>query len=549
MGDEQASADVVEEALTAAAAHFDQTAGQHRPCQPDRPWPAGPPRDLMSSWLYAAARRGCVTRQAEAADSDGPGDSGGSGASGLPAGAAGDTGSSATGSARAQEAVAEALTAEYAASDLDAEDRRRHVLVVRQVLGGLHDADVEVLSLAVRHGLSERDLSIVLAIPLRRARAFLSEATEKFGQLAVATVLLSAGWSGCKKLDRLVGGSFVDAPDEELCRRITRHSKSCATCGPIVAIRGFGPELLSVLSIPRLPAAVARRLGSAPSLDAPPTVPPGPLSTRPQSPGPARTTAPPAPFPPVADPGPAASPPGAPAPPARPSVWSGPESVRLDAPGRGYRGRGAPVELGPDDQGRAGLVGAYHAPNGAAGNGSVTAGLLSDGPGSGDVGRQGPGRNDRDDDDRDDEDQRPGGPWLTRARVGLLAAAAVLVIVGGAVTASKLISGSPGDSGVPSAQNTSSAPGSQPSGTAPSSSGTTAPARSSGKAGSTAHRSNGIFPGQSYYPSSSATATSGSTSTSPKPRPSSPKPKPSSPKPKPSSSSPPPTSPPPTSGP
>jgi DNA-directed RNA polymerase specialized sigma24 family protein len=259
LGDRARSAEAVEGALTEAISHFGPGALE-----------AAGADGSLRAWLYAAVRRECrgtgSARDDQAAlDSDG-----------YPERESEqDAERFVTGSSRAQEAVAEVLTAEYMVTELEAEERRRYLEVVTQVLGGLSDEEVEVLSLTVRHELGVDDLSVVLGLSPRRAHAQLTAATERFDQLATAILLLYAGWSGCKKLDRLVGGSYPSAPEDRMCRQVARHSKSCATCGQIVASRGFGPEFLSILPIAELPPAVRRWLGSvAPSRDSDSPVPP-----------------------------------------------------------------------------------------------------------------------------------------------------------------------------------------------------------------------------------------------------------------------------------
>jgi DNA-directed RNA polymerase specialized sigma24 family protein len=256
LGDRARSAEAVEGALTEAIHHFG----------PVELEAAGADGSLRA-WLYAVVRRECRDTGSARDDLDGDGY--------LDQESEQDVERFVTGSSRAQEAVAEVLTAEYMVTELEDEERRRYLEVVTQVLGGLSDEEVEVLSLSVRHGFDVDDLSVALGLSPRRAQAELTAATERFDQLATATLLLYAGWSGCKKLDRLVGGSYPSAPEDRMCRQVARHSKSCATCGQIVASRGFGPEFLSILPIAELPPAVRRWLGSvAPTRDADASLPP-----------------------------------------------------------------------------------------------------------------------------------------------------------------------------------------------------------------------------------------------------------------------------------
>jgi DNA-directed RNA polymerase specialized sigma24 family protein len=256
LGDRARSAEAVEGALTEAIHHFG----------PVELEAAGADGSLRA-WLYAVVRRECRDTGSARDDLDGDGF--------LDQESEQDVERFVTGSSRAQEAVAEVLTAEYMVTELEDEERRRYLEVVTQVLGGLSDEEVEVLSLSVRHGFDVDDLSVALGLSPRRAQAELTAATERFDQLATATLLLYAGWSGCKKLDRLVGGSYPSAPEDRMCRQVARHSKSCATCGQIVASRGFGPEFLSILPIAELPPAVRRWLGSvAPTRDADASLPP-----------------------------------------------------------------------------------------------------------------------------------------------------------------------------------------------------------------------------------------------------------------------------------
>jgi hypothetical protein len=217
-------------------------------------------------WLYATVRRECAATLADQDpdDQDGPG--------GLAPWARQGDDVSVPGSSAASEVVDDALTAEYLIPELEAEEHRRDVTVVSQVVSCLDDSDIEILSLAVRHNLDDDGVAAVLGITPNAAGSDLSEAAERFDHLAAALVLLHAGWSGCKKMDGLVGGSYPALPSSDrLARRITKHAKSCAICGQIVANHGFGPELLSVLPVPRLPPAVdrwLRRVASSPDADA-----------------------------------------------------------------------------------------------------------------------------------------------------------------------------------------------------------------------------------------------------------------------------------------
>jgi DNA-directed RNA polymerase specialized sigma24 family protein len=546
LGDPAASAAAVQAALTAAATHFDgpqSGAAQSGAAQPDQ----APSGEGLRPWLYAATRRECRTRRpargpAAAGDPDqevrpGPDADPSAPASSGP-------GSSGPGSPWTREVVAEALTAEFTVTDLAAEERRRQTAAVTQVLSGLPDTTREVLSLTFRHGLGDDDLGVVLGISPRRAREERSEACARFDRLAATVLLLHAGWSGCRKLDRIVGGSYPTSPPpaDRRCLQVARHSSSCEICGRIVASRGFGPELLSVLPIGELPAAVKQALtrvarglvgpagsGAArtdtrapartdlfrPAAARTDVISSGPARAGRADPGPGHASARPARTDLAgissAGPGPVTPSPAIPSSfstsavstsavstsavstsPATPSPFStssagaGPAGTGVAAPGPAGQDTGSTVRVG------AGLAGA--------------------GRGSGDMGTPGlPG------------DGGPGSrphAWLTRPRAAVASAVAMIVIVAGLVLAGRLASAPAGHSTKSATVTSSKSPTSQPSGTAPSSTGPARrPARTRpSKAASTAPP---LTPYPSYYPTSS-----GSPTPSPTPKPSSTKPTP-----------------------
>ena len=226
-------------------------------------------------WLYAAVRRECVARVQAAGGSVGAGRPGPAGrhAAELANDGSGGAGRSAGSGPWAEEAVADAMTAEFEITELQAEELRVQVSAVTQVLDGLPEQAREILGLAIRHGLGDDDIAVAMGMSRRRAGQERAEASARFDRLAATVLLLHAGWSGCERLDKMLGGSYPTAqpPSDKLCVKVTKHSESCMICGRIVASRGFGPELLSVLAIGRMPrpfrqqlSRAARELGRAP---------------------------------------------------------------------------------------------------------------------------------------------------------------------------------------------------------------------------------------------------------------------------------------------
>lgn len=217
--------------------------------------------ESIRPWLYATVRRECKARIHAAGGRLRPS---GRHAAELAATAAGGSGASrsAAGGPWAEEAVADALTAEFEVTELQAEEIRVQVAAVNQVLSGLPEEASEILGLAVRHGLGDADIAVAMGMSRRRAAQERAEAAARFGRLAVTVLLLHAGWSGCERLDKMLGGSYptTEPPGDKLCVKVSRHSENCMICGRIVASRGFGPELLSVLAIGRLPRPVRQQL-------------------------------------------------------------------------------------------------------------------------------------------------------------------------------------------------------------------------------------------------------------------------------------------------
>jgi DNA-directed RNA polymerase specialized sigma24 family protein len=394
-GDPAASAEVVETALAQAAAHFSQAdLDDPHATQTLRPrlysvvrresLARGPARERETRPTSAAREKDLATRHGAEVTAET-----------LPA-----------------EVTAEALTAEYRVADLEAEDSRREAALVSDVLDVLDRPEAELLSLAIRHGLDDDEIAAVLGISRRQAQARRTRAAARFAETAAAVTLLQAGWSGCRKLDRLAGGEYPSTPTSDgMRRRLARHGRSCAICGRVVASHGFGPELLTALPVADLPAAVRRRLGGEPpwSVAAPPAAVP-PVAAPP-------TAAPPSVVPPTAVPPSAVWPSAsrsrpAPASPVVPSA-ARPSSVPA-----------APV---PPSAARPPSVPGAEAPAAAAPPAAVpprpVAGAVSSDPAA----------------DRPDSPSVPRPrQWLTRPRAAGLSAVAVAVVVAGVVLAGQL---------------------------------------------------------------------------------------------------------------
>jgi RNA polymerase sigma factor (sigma-70 family) len=196
--------------------------------------------DRLRVWLYAIARRQCLSNVARGSGISTPADF----FQDLPAPGDDDT-------------------AEIELPDVEAEARdRQKLLIVMAAMDGLSDSDREVLNLAFRHAIHSADLAVVLGVSGRRAGALLTGACSRFEESSTAAVVLGAGWAGCQALEAIVGvwdsGSATLTPP--LRKRLTRHIDSCDRCTRIRGGWVFGPELLADVPVVAPPLALRERI-------------------------------------------------------------------------------------------------------------------------------------------------------------------------------------------------------------------------------------------------------------------------------------------------
>lgn len=157
------------------------------------------------------------------------------------------------------------------AAGIGAVERYLQAAAMTQVLAGLPERQREMLNLAFWHGLSPGELGTIFAIPPRLAEKELASACARFASLVAVVVLLQSGRPDCQDLDRIIVGSFAEAPGYELCREVASHSLECDACSDTVASRGLGPLRVEDLPTVDLNPDLDRQLARfAQSLDSTP---------------------------------------------------------------------------------------------------------------------------------------------------------------------------------------------------------------------------------------------------------------------------------------
>ena len=162
--------------------------------------------------------------------------------------------------------AAEAMddTAQFAAITEQAELRA----LVRAALAGLNPVEREIIELNLRHELHGADLGDILGVPPNHAHTLASRARSQFEKSLGVLPMARSDRERCPGLAAVLDGGG-GKPTLPLRRRIKRHIKRCALCGERTRREVRPAALLSMLTVPALPADLRQRiLGLVASPDA-----------------------------------------------------------------------------------------------------------------------------------------------------------------------------------------------------------------------------------------------------------------------------------------
>ena len=142
--------------------------------------------------------------------------------------------------------------------------------LVRAALAELDPVEREISELSLRYGLTGTELGAVLGVPRNQAQALAARASARFERSLGVAMVTEPDRQHCPGLAAIMADSD-HRPAMLLRRRVKRHSKRCAVCNELKH-GDLGPAmLLSMLTVPELPADLRRRtfdLVADPSPDA-----------------------------------------------------------------------------------------------------------------------------------------------------------------------------------------------------------------------------------------------------------------------------------------
>ena len=140
--------------------------------------------------------------------------------------------------------------------------------LVRAALAELDPAEREICELNLRHGLAGADLGAVLGVPRAQAQALASRACARFERSLGVLLIARAGPDYCPDLAGILEGSG-GRPAVLLRRQVRQHTARCAVCSELKR-RDLAPAmLLSMLTVPALPAGLRPRIAALVSGTAP----------------------------------------------------------------------------------------------------------------------------------------------------------------------------------------------------------------------------------------------------------------------------------------
>ena len=127
--------------------------------------------------------------------------------------------------------------------------------VVRAALAGLDPADREIAELNLRYGLLDADLAAVLGVPLHQAHALASRASSRFEKSLGVLLVATSRRESCAELAAMMDGRRA-RPSALLRRRVKRHIERCEVCSEVKRHDLSPAMLLSILTVPPLPAGL-----------------------------------------------------------------------------------------------------------------------------------------------------------------------------------------------------------------------------------------------------------------------------------------------------
>ncbi|GAA4197402.1 sigma factor-like helix-turn-helix DNA-binding protein [Microbispora amethystogenes] len=137
--------------------------------------------------------------------------------------------------------------------------------LVQEVLGELGAAEREVLTLAVRHGLTPAEAGSVLGLSSRQVSARLTRAQDHLENGAAALVLARVGRAHCPGLSALVdngvGADWRDGPlSDTLRKRLSRHVAGCEICREGRGRHVSAERLLDMIPVAYPPLSARRQV-------------------------------------------------------------------------------------------------------------------------------------------------------------------------------------------------------------------------------------------------------------------------------------------------
>ncbi len=181
----------------------------------------------LRSWLYAVARNECRRLRYE------------QGAAPLDARSA-ETGDD---------------TADFGESLEQAAQRE----MVLSVLGGLSDADRDIVELTLRHEFYGAELADALGVPRNQAHALTTRGRAQFETALGALLVSHSGQGSCAELAQILS-SWDGELTPAIRRQVRRHIDSCPGCAGQYRREVTPVALLGALPVPVLPAGLRSRV-------------------------------------------------------------------------------------------------------------------------------------------------------------------------------------------------------------------------------------------------------------------------------------------------